>query len=95
MVSAVTVVNIVFTVWSIDVLEMLVWEVCASASVMLVSVGCAEGWVVDMWLGTVSGWVDVCCVLAAVVYDVHDDVVLFGEVVEGIEKNLCCCLGIV
>ena len=46
---------------------------------------CVEGCVVDVWLGTVGGWVDVCCVLAAVAYDVRGGVVLFGEVVEGIE----------
>ena len=42
MVSAVTVLNIVLTVGSIDMPEMLVWEVCASASVMLASVGCRK-----------------------------------------------------
>ena len=95
MLSAVTVLNIVFTVGSIDVPKMMVWEVCASALVMLVSVGCAEGCVVDVWLGTVGGWVDVCCVLPGVAYDVRSGVVLFGEVVEGIEKNLYCFLVVV
>ena len=85
MVSAVTVLNIVFTVGSIDVPEILVWEVCASVSGMVVSMSCVKGCVVDVWLGTVGGWVGVCCVLATVAYDVRGGVVLFGEVVEGIK----------
>ena len=55
MVIAVTVVISVFTVCSIDVPEMLVWEVCASVSGMVVSMSCVKGCVVDVWLGTVGG----------------------------------------
>ena len=52
--------------------------------------------VATVWLGTVGGWVDYCFVLAAVLaYDVCGGVVLFGEVVKGIENNLYCCLRIV
>ena len=73
----------VFTVWSRDVPDMLVCEVCASASSMWVSVR-GEFCVVGVLFNNIGGGLGGCCGLAALAYDVLGGVVIFQVFVGGV-----------